>query len=552
MEIKSRIIGALINIYQTAKNSRFDEMEFLLIENDLKIVQDYFSINKINSIITSIIFSSTARGRSIEPAEIINYVGAESLEVFNYSDNLAELRKRNIVTRNRTSQRSKTVLSESYAIHSEIIKAISDNMPMPTLSEKHCNSPLELLELIFETSIDDGWNETDRLDVPLEVKNILESNTGLDLVKRFRSYQLPLAETYVYSIVIWRFLNGEACKLSEVAENFYKRKVDRMMFIQQMLNNNSKLTQLDLCKIETTEEFFHSIDVKLTAKSISLLAQDGIKLNVKSKIETKNVINPQKIIKKALFYNDYEKKQIELISNLLLEKEFKKTQRRLKEYNLPEAVSIVFFGPPGCGKTEEVLQLSRITKRPLFKVELSECKSKWYGESQRIVKNIFNDFYAFKNSCKISPILFFNEMDGLFQSRTKATTSTEQTDYAIQSVLLNELENFKDIIICTTNLISNIDSAFARRFLFKVKIDAPGFNVREQIWKSKIKNLTQEEYNQISKHNLSGSGIENVIRKYSIHSLLYKEEGVQLLTEFCKQEEITFGARTKTNIGYKL
>ena len=56
----------------------------------------------------------------------------------------------------------------------------------------------------------------------------------------------------------------------------------------------------------------------------------------------------------------------------------------------------MLYGEPGTGKTATVYELARKHKRAVFKVEISETKSMWFGESQKLVKKIFTDYYNFK------------------------------------------------------------------------------------------------------------------------------------------------------------
>src|SRR5690606_29460031 len=93
-----------------------------------------------------------------------------------------------------------------------------------------------------------------------------------------------------------------------------------------------------------------------------------------------------------------------------------------------------------------------------------------------------------------APILFFNEADALISKRKDVGISaTGETENRIQNILLEELENFRGILIATTNLVNNLDSAFDRRFLFKVEFQQPDLEVRSKIWKQKLPHLSSED-----------------------------------------------------------
>ena len=103
-------------------------------------------------------------------------------------------------------------------------------------------------------------------------------------------------------------------------------------------------------------------------------------------------------------------------------------------------------------------------------VELSQLKSKWFGESEKQVKGIFDTYRRIFDNSNVKPILFINEADGMFSKRMEITgrkSSTDQTMNTIQNIILQELENFNGILFATTNLTENLDSAFERRFFIQ-------------------------------------------------------------------------------------
>lgn len=83
----------------------------------------------------------------------------------------------------------------------------------------------------------------------------------------------------------------------------------------------------------------------------------------------------------------------------------------------PIVMAALFHGLPGTGKTETALQIARATGRAVFHVDISEVKSCWYGESQKLVKGIFTDYKKLCEEEKRKPILLFNEADALLSSR---------------------------------------------------------------------------------------------------------------------------------------
>ena len=157
------------------------------------------------------------------------------------------------------------------------------------------------------------------------------------------------------------------------------------------------------------DSYVFSTIVNLSPKTIELLEKQDIKLFVNSEItQVEGVIKHGKIAAKTLLFSASETNQFNTISNALQETEFNKIQKRLLEKKLAIGVTVLFHGDPGTGKTESVLQIARTTKRDIVKLDLSNTKSMWYGESQKKVKEIFNNYYKIKKANKITPILFIN------------------------------------------------------------------------------------------------------------------------------------------------
>jgi SpoVK/Ycf46/Vps4 family AAA+-type ATPase len=79
-------------------------------------------------------------------------------------------------------------------------------------------------------------------------------------------------------------------------------------------------------------------------------------------------------------------------------------------------------------------------------------------------------------------------------------------------------------MIATTNLEQNMDKAFERRFLYKIKFNKPSVEARMRIWKSMIPALSDGESKILaSKYDFSGGQIENIARHYAIDNVLHGE-----------------------------
>lgn len=256
---------------------------------------------------------------------------------------------------------------------------------------------------------------------------------------------------------------------------------------------------------------------------------------------------------KQLFYNSKERKQVDELATLLEEEHYQSIRNRLRETNFRSGFACLFYGAPGTGKTETVLQIARKTGRDLIQVNVSEVKSMWVGESEKNIKGIFDDYkQKVKQSVK-APILLFNEADAIIGKRqVGAERAVEKMENSIQNIILQEIEQLDGILIATTNLAENMDKAFERRFLYKVKFEKPDLACRSQIWQAMIPSLEDADASFLAaRYDFSGGEIENIARHYTIQTILHgsPEKMVKSLTEFCESERLE-GTRTKRKIGF--
>ncbi len=148
------------------------------------------------------------------------------------------------------------------------------------------------------------------------------------------------------------------------------------------------------------------------------------------------------------------------------------------------------------------------------------------------------------------PILLFNEADGILSKRRDAIAgNTTQTENTIQNIILEEMETLEGIMICTTNLSENLDTAFERRFLFKIKFENPTIEAKEKIWKSKLDWLNDETISKIAQaYELSGGQIDNIVRKITMDEVLTgNKPDFEELNALCKSEKIN---NTERRIGF--
>lgn len=178
----------------------------------------------------------------------------------------------------------------------------------------------------------------------------------------------------------------------------------------------------------------------------------------------------------------------------------------------------LFHGPPGTGKTLTANLLAKTVNKPLYRIDLSLVVSKYIGETEKNLASVF-DQAENKNW-----ILFFDEADALFGKRTKVSDAHDR--YANQEVsyLLQRVEDFSGLVILASNLKSNMDEAFIRRFQSIIYFPLPSVEERLTLWEnsfSKFSILDESiDLREIAeKYELSGGAIMNIVRYCSLRTL---------------------------------
>lgn len=172
-------------------------------------------------------------------------------------------------------------------------------------------------------------------------------------------------------------------------------------------------------------------------------------------------------------------------------------------------VAMLFAGPPGTGKTMAAQALARELNLELYKVDLSGVLSKYIGETQKNLKEIFDEAQKSKS------ILFFDEADALFGKRVNVSDARDISANAQTAYLLQKMEEYDGVTILATNLLHNFDDAYKRRMKYIISFRFPQEGQRLALWEKVFpKEMPLEEDIDreylASGFELSGAAIKNI------------------------------------------
>lgn len=144
--------------------------------------------------------------------------------------------------------------------------------------------------------------------------------------------------------------------------------------------------------------------------------------------------------------------------------------------NYGRALSAMFSGPSGTGKTMVAGLIAKELGIELYRVDLSRVVSKYIGETEERIGSLFSE------ATQVGAALLFDEADSLFGQRTEIKSSNDRYANLEVNYLLQRLEEFEGVVVLTTNFASSIDEAFLRRLRFRIQFPLPLPAERGKLW----------------------------------------------------------------------
>ena len=135
--------------------------------------------------------------------------------------------------------------------------------------------------------------------------------------------------------------------------------------------------------------------------------------------------------------------------------------------------TLCFYGPPGTGKTALAEHIAQQLEKPLMVRQASDLVSKYVGETEQNMAKMFDEAQTEES------VLLLDEADSYLRSRKLAERSYEISEV---NEMLQGMERFSGVFICTTNLFQELDEAALRRFTFKIQFKPLTVAQRERMF----------------------------------------------------------------------
>ena len=526
------LLQAIERVVELSKDSKMSDEFMMKAAPEIGLLAESYGITGRQAVLFCICMEKGPR--RVDYDDLASHLDMNKIGVLSYASDIDALVRRRLL-------RYRDVKDEDdFDIPTAVIRCLKHNevYQLPKRTGLDCSELFELLDMWFE-DLDD--NAISPKELREELEALFKENPQIGFVRHLKEYYLRDNDQLLVTFFCHCLVNkddddirfGQMEDLFDSKNEFSKAK-------GALRSGEHKLMEKKLIEHRCEDGIADNTRYKLTESAKrTLLAEMNI--NTSSE-KLADVIDSKTLDEKQLFFPKDIQRQVKELDRFLQPENFQKIQERMKEKGFRNGFACLFYGSPGTGKTETVYQLARKTGRSIMVVDVPRIKSKWVGESEKNIKALFDRYREQVKRAKLTPILLFNEADAIIGIRKNgASSAVDKMENSSQNIILQEMESLDGIMIATTNLQQNMDKAFERRFLYKIKFEKPTEEARTHIWHAMIPELSELDVHTLaSKYDFSGGQIENIARHYAIDNILQgqSEDVLSMLIRHCDNERL--------------
>jgi hypothetical protein len=536
------------------KKSRLDKGKLSCLEEPNRNLADFLGCTDTEAILFTVILALNFHYSFVTIENIAAYLGCEPLTVVKYIPEMDKLIKKRLIRADSKGNRRKSVL---YDITYYITRDVLDAMFLGDISQIRTSVKTDLAGIMTEIKglVEERNNGKLTFDEMLEdVRDTLRNNDQIPFTQRFYNLGLDVDEALILLYLCVEAFHGmETLDLNWACARVLENIKVSFAMKRGLISGTYDLVKKDLVKLQDGA-FRSDREIMLTEKAFEILFGGEPELAMSVPGRRKDFIDTADITTAHLFFNRGDAEKLAFLTRTLRERNYRRMCKGLEGKGMRSGITCLFHGPPGTGKTASVFKLARDTGRDILPVDIASTRSMWFGESEKNIREIFRSYRKQLSNSRKVPILLFNEADGVLGIRTRDfTRSVSQTQNAMQNILLQELEDFKGILVATTNLVGNLDSAFERRFLYKILFSTPDPATRARIWRDRLPALELKQARQLAaEFDFSGAQIDNIARKIITEELFTGSmPSMERIREISREESLE-GNLVHRTIGYKL
>ena len=539
------LLKAIDGIVTLAEDSALGTSFFDKADRFIGHVAERLGVSRWQAVLLALFTETSAAGGKADLADVAVFAGCNSVLVLQHRDEVDDLVRRGMLR----TVKSGPAAASDYMASQAFLDSLTRNEPFRRKSYEGA-TPVSFFQHFFDITHLRHENELSTELMVEEVRRLMDENSQLPYVEALRSIVAPVMDQVVLTQLCRHLvLSGRPVVSADHLVFLFDGQHHRFDFDHAMSTGTHPLVRMGWVEHACTDGLKDREEYRLTARARETLLRDYDITAVTAESRGCDLLASGSIGCRELFFAPGVKAQIDRLAALLGEARYKDICQRLKERGRRAGFACLFYGAPGTGKTESVLQLARLTGRDIMRVDISQVKSMWVGESERNIKAVFDRYRTAVRLSERTPILLFNEADAVIGKRREgAERSVDKMENTMQNIILQEMESLEGIMVATTNLVQNLDAAFERRFLYKVRFERPAPAERAAIWRSMMPEMSAGEAVRLAgSFDFSGGQIENVARKCDIERILYGDSHVteERIGQLCREEQLEKGQGNK-------
>ena len=526
------LLQAIEKVVELAEDSKLSDEFMEKAAPEIGLLAESYGITERQAVLFCVCMEKGPR--RVDYDDLASYLDLNKIGVLSYASDIDALVRRRLLKYRDVKD------EDDFDIPTAVIRCLKHNevYQLPKRTGLDCAGLFELLNLWFDDLNDDAISPRELRE---ELQVLFDENPQVGFVQKMKELGLDSDDQLLLTMFCHLLVNhddddirfGQIDDVFDSQSDFNKAKADlrtgeHYLQRQKLIEHRCEDGLADVTRYKLTESAKRTLLVEMKINEAAEKLAD--------------MLEATQLTQKQLFFPKDIQRQGEELGSFLQPENYQKIQERLKEKGFRYGFACLFYGSPGTGKTETVYQLARQTGRKIMVVDVPQLKSMWVGQSEKNVKGLFDRYREQVKKAKLTPILLFNEADAIIGKRKNgAENAVDKMENSLQNIILQEMEQLDGIMIATTNLQENMDKAFERRFLYKIKFDKPTEEARASIWHSMIPDLSELDVHTLaSKYDFSGGQIENIARHYAIDKILHgqSEDVRSMLIRHCDNERL--------------
>jgi len=391
-------------------------------------------------------------------------------------------------------------------------------------------------------------------------KRILSAPTTLGIKTLIRQYDLSEDQLYIILVVLYHQLFGnDRITEDDLAQTLAPDPRNRLL-LQRLLNEDSVLISSGLIG---REKRFQQARVSSMGIPLETMKTLVYKANVHDDIaKTQSPFfhkcQPTQTLDDVIIPASEKQLIVQMISRCKLNRHRDLQKWGFRIENSKQGVVMLLYGASGTGKTYTAGAIAKELHKELITLNVPELRNMYYGETEKLIQKAFTEMREMATKKEDAPVFLLNEADQLIHERIANTSTCSSIENSIQSIILEELETFPGILILTTNLESNMDEAFFRRFDLKFRFKLPELDSRRKLWNVHLRMEIPRSIDidlelLAQKYQFSGAQIALVVQNACVEAIGRRGKSRRLcLNDLLKYADLeqAWSCKTSKSIGF--